>query len=67
MLMAIKERNQCSRLLRLSQLIFDEQCRLMSRNYDGLVISVDSQLEAAGRCGYVFHVQAEENGDPVPP
>lgn len=62
MLMAIKDRNQCSSLLRLSQLLFDEQCRLVRPIYDGRVISAESQLEAAGRCGYVFHTQAEENG-----
>jgi len=60
--MAIKDRDQCARLLRLSQLLFDEQCRLVRRSYDGRVISVESQLEAAGSCGYVFHIQAEQNG-----
>jgi hypothetical protein len=62
MLIAIKDSNQCSKLLRLSHLLFDEQCRLVRPSYDGRVIGAESQLEAAGRCGYVFHTQEEENG-----
>lgn len=38
----------------ISLRVFDEQCRLMDRHYDGRVICVERQLEAAGGVGMSF-------------